>query len=350
MYKISDLEKFDYFREIDLRYALDSLTGVLSRGPILGFAEQLIQKNIPFTMGIIDVDNFKIVNDNYGHDYGDQCLTNIAQNLQNYFKDIGLVGRYGGDEFVFLYFGDEQYDNIHDLLSQMYHDQKVLRKKFSYNGIEHLVTSTVGCASFPKDADNYATLFAKIDKALYRGKTKGRNCYIIYVDEKHKNIDVHKQETSYLPIIFNNINAIFKNNSILSCDNVVKSSLDYIIDVLNFSLAVFIKPDGTMILNSSKKFANIKSENLEFIKNVFDDNEIFFPTNINEIRSKTPEYRKLYDEFHCLTFITSKIESEEKLYGYIALFECNVERIWQENDIAILMYLDKLIQLLYNKN
>lgn len=350
MYTIGDLDKFEYFKDVDLRYALDSLTGVLSRGQILEFTKHLIEKNIPFAMGIIDVDNFKIVNDNYGHDYGDQCLTDIAQNLQTYFKDSGLVGRYGGDEFIFIYLGDTCYENVHQMISNMYHEYKVLRKKFSYNGIEHWITSTTGCASFPKDADNYTSLFSKIDKALYRGKSKGRNCFIVYVEEKHKDIDVHKKETSYLPIIFDSINTIFKNKAMIPCDDVVKSALDYLINILHFSQAVFLKPDGTIITNSSNENNGIKNADLSFVKNLFDTEEIFIPENIEDTRENNPSYKYLFDNFHFLTFIASKIKGSEKLYGYLILFEGNVERIWQENDIAILMYLDKLIQLLYNKN
>ena len=350
MYTIGDLEKFEYFKDIDLRYALDSLTGVLSRGQILGFTKQLIQNKTPFAMGIIDVDNFKIVNDNYGHEYGDQCLADIAQNLQEYFKDTGLVGRYGGDEFIFLYFGDISYDNIHQMISNMYHNARVLRKKFIYNGIEHWITSTTGCASFPKDADNYATLFSKIDKALYRGKSKGRNCFIVYVEEKHKDIDVHKKETSYLPIIYNSINTIFKNKQMLACDEVVQKSLDYLINILHFSQAVFIKENGEVLTNSSSNSNDIKSADFSFVKNLFEDNEIFIPTNIDNVRFEDKNYKYMYDKFHFLTFIASKIKSSERLYGYLILFEGNVERIWQENDVAILMYLDKLIQLLYNNN
>lgn len=350
MYTIGDLEKYDYFKGVDINHALDSLTGILSRGYILEFTKHLIENNVPFSMGIIDVDNFKLVNDNYGHDFGDRCLADFATNLAEYFKDTGLVGRYGGDEFVFLYFGDTSYDHIHDVISDMYTSHTVTRKRFKFNGIEHWITSTTGCASFPKDAKDYNQLFSTIDKALYRGKAKGRNCFIIYVDEKHKNIDVHKKETSYLPIIFNNINNFFKGSSNLSKDEIIQNTLDYLINILHFSQAIFIKNDGDIIANNSSISERIKKTNFDFITKLLEDDDIYIPEDMVSMRAKNKEFQKLFDDFHFITFIALKITNKNQLYGHLILFEDKVERVWQERDVAILMYIDKLVQLLYNKN
>lgn len=347
MYTIEDLNKFDYFQNVDINYALDSLTGVLSRGYILGFTKHLISKNVPFAMGIIDVDNFKLVNDNYGHDFGDKCLADVASNLANYFKDNGVVGRYGGDEFIFLYFGDTSYDNIHKVISDMYTSGKVVRKKFKYQNVENWITSTAGCASFPKDAKNYTDLFANVDKTLYRGKTKGRNCYIVYVEEKHKNIDVHKKEFLSIASVYNSLNRIFEDRSNLQPDEVVKNSLDYLINILNFSQAVFIKNDGTIITNVSSISEAINQSNFDFIKDSLVDEEIFIPSNVASLRVEDINYRNLFEKFNFLTFIAAKMDYKNTLYGYLILFESKIERVWQEKDIATVMYLSKLIELLY---
>ena len=345
MYTVKDLEKFDYFSNIDLNHALDSLTGVLSRGYILGFTKHLIENKVPFAMGIIDIDNFKLVNDNYGHDFGDKCLTDMAENLAAYFKTHnGLVGRYGGDEFVFLYFGDTSYDNVHKIIADMYNEHTVVRKRFKYHNIEHWLTSTIGCASYPKDAKSYTELFADADKTLYRGKSKGRNCFIVYVEEKHKDIDVHKKETSSVHVIFNSLNRIFENVVHLTKDEVVRNALDYLTNILNFSQAIYIKNDGECITNTSINSRNLKVEDFDFIYNKFEDDEIYVPKNITILRQEDKNLKKLYEDFHMLTFIASKVQD----VGHLVLLEGKVERVWQENDFAILMYLDRLIQILYN--
>jgi len=116
MYTYDDLKKYEYFKDIDMNYALDSLTGVLSRANVLGFAKHLVDTKTPFMMGILDIDNFKLVNDNYGHMVGDECLKSVASNLAAYVGGDGVVGRFGGDEFVVIYFKSQSYDDIHDYI------------------------------------------------------------------------------------------------------------------------------------------------------------------------------------------------------------------------------------------
>ncbi len=202
MYKLEDLTRYDYFKDVEIEYALDSLTGVVSRGYILGFAKHLVESKTPFMMAIMDIDNFKLVNDNYGHKFGDECLKSIGENLAKFVGNKGLVGRFGGDEFIILYFGGTNYNNVHSYVAKLYNSGTIVRRRLKFGSVEFYVTSTTGCASFPDDADNYDELFLLVDKALYRGKTKGRNCYIVYVESKHRNIDVNKKEASLLSISY----------------------------------------------------------------------------------------------------------------------------------------------------
>ena len=194
MYTKEDLAKYDYFKDVDINYALDSLTGVLSRPNILGFARHLVENNVEFMMGILDIDNFKLVNDNYGHKVGDGCLQQLGTNLAKFVGEDGLVGRFGGDEFIVIYFKATDYDSVRSYVEKMFNEGGIVRRKFKIDNLSFYVTATIGCASFPKDAKTYDELFLTIDKALYRGKTKGRNCFIIYVESKHKNIQVHMRE------------------------------------------------------------------------------------------------------------------------------------------------------------
>ncbi len=195
MYHVEDLNEYPYFREdlegYPIGAVLDSLTGVVARAFIMQFIQDLIARNIPFTLGLVDMDNFKSYNDNYGHSTGDQVLQRVAQDLIDFIGNNGLVGRFGGDEFLTVYIGQADYDYMHDVYEDMY-DGKLFRRDIMVDHLKLFVTATIGSASYPVDADNFDALFGLIDKTLYRGKFKGRNCFIMYVKEKHQHLEIPK--------------------------------------------------------------------------------------------------------------------------------------------------------------
>ena len=347
MYKLEDLTKYDYFKDVDIAYALDSLTGVVARGYILGFAQNLVEKNVPFMMGIMDVDNFKLVNDNYGHKFGDECLKEIGTNLIKYVGNDGLVGRFGGDEFIILYFGDTSYDNIHEYIANLYNEGNVIRRRMVFDKALYFVTATTGCASFPKDADNYDDLFLTVDKALYRGKSKGRNCFIIYVEAKHKNIDVHKKDEASLPYIFKNIYRLAGVDKGSDVDDAVKNILDYVTNILQISQAVYLKVNGDIITSTTTPYHHVDEDCVKIITELGGDDEVFAPKQMSEVKHRSPKVQKFIEDRKVLTLAISKVKFHDKTIGHIIFFENKIERVWQEKDVALLMYLDRLFYILY---
>ncbi len=183
-----NLKEISFFKNIDTNYVLDSLTQVICRQYILDIANKLIADKVPFTLFIIDLDNFKQVNDSFGHLTGDFILKNVSQNILNLLKKTAYVGRFGGDEFIVLVPNVTGHDEVHQILEKIYDRGKIFRKYYNDGTRDIYVTSTCGSASYPTDATDFEGLFNKADKALYRGKVKGRNCYIIYVESMHGNI------------------------------------------------------------------------------------------------------------------------------------------------------------------
>ena len=213
MYDVNYLSTYPFFRkllETSGAAALhDSLTGLIARPFMLQFIHSLIDSATPFTLVMIDLDNFKDINDNYGHKTGDGVLSHIGESVRTFFGEDGIAGRFGGDEFMAVYFKSNSYDDIHDLFDRIYSAQGVFRKKLAISGTELFVTATVGSACFPDNARDYDTLFSMIDKALYRGKSKGRNCYIIYVESKHAHLEIPSLATRSLYDTFRQMEAAF---------------------------------------------------------------------------------------------------------------------------------------------
>lgn len=347
MYTFDDLKKFEYFKNVDIKYALDSLTGVLSRASVLGFAQYLVDNGVPFTMGILDIDNFKLVNDNYGHRVGDECLKFVANGMAKYVDGDGVVGRFGGDEFVIIYFKSTKYEDVHDYIEKMLNEGGIVRRKISVGDVCFYVTATVGCATFPHDAKTYDELFITADKALYRGKTKGRNCFIIYVESKHKNIDVYRKEQSSLSTIFNRISEI-ANNERKSPKTRIKNILDYITVSLQLTESVFLGVDKSVIISGDEVRCDIDDDCIKIFDSLTANEPVYAPNGLN-ISESNPKMSKFISERKIITFIVSKVVISKKTYGYIILFEDKITRIWQENDIAMLLYMNKIIELLHMK-
>lgn len=171
----------------------DYLTGVLTKAEITNLAINTVdvKKTCNVTIAIIDIDYFKKVNDVYGHMKGDEVLKKVASIIQNEVREDGLVGRFGGDEFLVIFYNAYDMENMRERLRSI---KNSIASSFvkTESGEDISVTLSIGCAAYPKDADNYEDLFFLADFALYRAKEKGRNRYIIYNRDKHGELEVLK--------------------------------------------------------------------------------------------------------------------------------------------------------------
>lgn len=131
----------------------------------------------------LDLDDFKKVNDTLGHDIGDQLLIEAAARLCNVVRSVDTVGRLGGDEFIII-LGElkttqEVQPIVENLLNQF-------RDMFVINSIELLLTTSVGIAIFPNDANNASDLLRDADSAMYNAKECGRNTYSFYTSRMNE--------------------------------------------------------------------------------------------------------------------------------------------------------------------
>ena len=343
MYKVDELRKYEFFKNQDLSHSLDSLTGVLSRQYIEKIAFYLISNNIPFAMAMIDLDNFKQINDTYGHSAGDLVLRIMGDDLINFVSDRGLVGRFGGDEFIIIYLKSNDYDSLHEFYSELY-DGKVLRKSIELANNQIYLTATLGSASFPQNANTYDELFIKMDKAIYRGKIKGRNCFIIYVHEKHKDIIVKSRESDTL------LNKLYKIDQLLSADNehqLLTEIIDYLYRTLHPYNVFFINKDNYIWSGNNTLKYKYDGDLYSNLKNIIKNNKIFSTSSTQEIISNCPTYEKFILEKRIHALVIAKVDK----FGYIVIYENAISRIWQDNDLALLFVASKgIVNKLYKLN
>ena len=125
---------------------IDKLTGIYIRDVIIDYTSYLIRNNTPFLFAILDIDNFKLINDGYGHMVGDVVLKEVAKSLENVVSEYGVVGRYGGDEFIFILPNVVDYQDVWNkaFLTLKSTNDLIIP---DYNEIQ--VTYTMGISRFP---------------------------------------------------------------------------------------------------------------------------------------------------------------------------------------------------------
>ncbi|MBR3306216.1 MAG: GGDEF domain-containing protein [Lachnospiraceae bacterium] len=340
MYTVKELEDYEYFvgqiGEHGIENMLDSLTGVLARKFIEGFVRYLIEKEIPFTFGIVDLDNFKFINDTYGHKAGDKVLQSVAENLERVLYGCGVVGRFGGDEFVFVDLVHLDYYDKKNYISSFYLYGNVLRRNVSLGDFQPFVTGTVGCASFPEDARDYDDLFMLIDKTLYRGKTKGRNCYIIYVEEKHKDIVIKDLAGHGLFATFKDMMKAFDSSSD------VYEKLKAVFGVLQEDMRI----TDLYYVGRSRQVKSVSGDeaiaDIPDIDNIVSD-EVFSSNNIVAFRKVAPKFYSFLEGREIETVLIARMGMGPMTRGFIFCAEPRNRRIWQDDEFAILFSVARML-------
>lgn len=167
---VSDLNNTN--RQLKLLSQLDHLTGLLNRRSIDAILQQELSRSErfahPLSLLLIDIDNFKHINDAYGHVYGDKMIKDVANSIKMHVRDVDHVGRIGGDEFVVMLVETDQNYAI-QVADRMRHE---VCKLFSSKSKDK-VTISIGHAV--SEGESYIALIEKADRALYRAKKAGKN-------------------------------------------------------------------------------------------------------------------------------------------------------------------------------
>ena len=157
--------------QLKIMASTDPLTKLNNRREIQKKLTEVAEGTEDYIIGIGDIDDFKIVNDTYGHDTGDVVLEAVAMVISDSLPSRASVARWGGEEFLFIIPGSDINEG------RKYADnilERIRRKKFSSDGMEFGITMTIGiCLGTP--GDNVDKIITKADERLYKGKHSGKN-------------------------------------------------------------------------------------------------------------------------------------------------------------------------------
>ena len=167
----------------ELQY--DSLTKVYNKKAITEYAINTLKENKRnrTIIVILDVDHFKSVNDTYGHMYGDKILARVGQRLKEVVGEDGVVGRIGGDEFMIVLNGINDDQMLRGVLRAM---RTQIKWEFSEEFTDFMITCSIGASIYPNNGTDFEELFKKADHCLYIAKEKGRDRYVFFRDELHR--------------------------------------------------------------------------------------------------------------------------------------------------------------------
>lgn len=175
----------------------DQLTGLPNRTAILKIAERMIHTTERWNKcGIIfiDIDNFKYINDMFGHDTGDKVLVFAANAIQGILGEGMCLSRFGGDEFLII-LENTSYDAIDSFAQEL---QETLGKNEAIEGKDLFMTISAGIAVYPDHGLHFRELYKNADAAMYKAKSAGKTRYVFYNDSMYQELKKRMSLTSDL--------------------------------------------------------------------------------------------------------------------------------------------------------
>ncbi len=347
--------------------SLDFGTGLLDKKAIIDYAKEICNDSSKvMNLSILDIDNFKYINDNEGHSYGDEVLKEVGDVLRKYIGDSGKAGRIGGDEMMLVIEGPEDNSALRAYLKPIRENiENICRDKDGYPKI----TVSVGSARFPTDVDNYDDLFNLADRMLYRAKTKGKNRYVMYNPDIHGKIvngklaeedktvkDAAKVEKTRL--VLETVEGFFGKNKTAIGEQLAKIIATYELDYVYIfykdvakSYAGFKRLELTEKAekNGVRRIVDVTTD-ISFVQEngfeeLFDSNGAFVidsPDKQLGSFAKASEYFKNTGIQHAFLYKMQDMDNSE---GYVFFFKTHeLSRKFSLPDITDFTYLSKLIE------
>lgn len=315
---------------------------------------------------IVDVDNFKAVNDNLGHLFGDSILVDLSQELQDLFRSSDVVGRIGGDEFLIFLRGMKQKKHIEEKAADIC---RIFELLYADNNQGH-ITGSLGISLFPQDGVTYDELFRKADIALYSSKNEGKNCFTFYSDEEADNslldgslhVNRYKKDTALTAgsnnfdyeIIDFAFDIINKSKDIPSAINLLMAKVGKHFNVSRISVCETVEKPFTMQVTyqwcaknatpTLYKYVEMEQQNWKSYLSAFDSNDIQFFTNNNNL----PDYyssklKQQIEDFKIKSMIEYCNFDNGELKAVVNFQDAYVSRVWTIYEARALKTIGKII-------
>ncbi len=355
-YDIDRQKRFEVLSKTDL------LTNCLNKIT----TETVIQDNLvsaassSHALFLIDVDDFKSVNDELGHYYGDIVLSDIAKNLHANFRGADIIGRIGGDEFL-VFVKDISDERV--IKSKAKSIANAFKNSYSGENKDYKISGSIGVALYPTHADTYEELYKCADKALYSSKMAGKDRYTIYtadiadvgtkkltdVDNANKPVNSYF-DTGITSMVFD---LMYQANDVSKSMNTVlrlfgthmKVSRCYVAQTFdegyNYSITYEWVDD-----QSVAKIDTFQNISVAGIKTFFSDLEkygIMYNKDTDYAGNTLREQGLDYEPAKSYLLVQTKGKGHSRLV--FGLDDNNEHRVWSEKEINTVQYVLKMISI-----
>ncbi|MEG0495369.1 MAG: diguanylate cyclase [Eubacterium sp.] len=340
----------------------DPMTGLYNKVAMATLANKVLEDypNGRHALIVLDIDNFKGINDTLGHAFGDVVLIEVCTKLKHLFRNNDIVGRMGGDEFAVLM---KNVPDTSGVLKKAMELSSVFRQTYVGEKEDYKISCSMGIIMIENNNSKFEVFYRRADAALYQAKQNGKDQFILYNEEdadqypindtrtndeeayNHKtshNIEAHIFELLYTSKDFNvSINmalaaigqqyqvsrvAIFENNEE---NNTTTNIYEWCNDGI------------TSEMGNLQNLAVSSSEG-ESIFDPFDQEGLLYCSNVHEL---APYLRHIFESQGILSTLQITITDDEKTYGFIGFDECKKYRVWTSEEMEKLSYLSKLLSV-----
>ncbi len=355
-FDINEQKSYELLSQIDL------LTNCYNKVTSEGMIEKYITKEIDsqHALFIIDIDDFKSINDNLGHHYGDIVLSDIASKLNSLVRDGDIVGRIGGDEFiVFL----KNTGNKRVIEQRAAAFAKVFKNTYSGEGKDYKISGSIGISLYPRDGRGFEDLYKAADKALYQSKRKGKDCYTFYT---HELVDGTMKNRTLLENASRIANSYFDSDlvsivfDILYENKDVQSAINSVMEIVckrTFADRCYIFEtfdDGKTYDNTfewckdgiNPEIDNLKGLTAEILGDFFESSDSNGVLYCNDLSLLIAEGAfELMDGQGIKSFLHVQLRWKDHIRAFIGLDDCTRTRVWSEKEINSMLYVLKLVSI-----
>lgn len=343
-------KEINYYTEANKDAAMD----VLNKKAITNYVKNQIasKPKFPIHLCILDLDNFKNINDTFGHMFGDEVLVTTANILKEAVGGKGVVGRIGGDEMMIVI---EKVDNHSEL-------RGILRSirsniEWAYKGKKENMdlTCSVGVASYPVHSNNYDDLFKIADKMLYSAKKKGKNRYVIYTPEIHGDVlngevetvtNVVPQQKKDKEKMVMRMLDFFLHKQVMTYENAM-SEIGQTMDLDEIDI---FYGDKCKVSMEWKKMPDDTGKSIDFVdkdnfQNSFNENGVAVIDHVSNCEMVYPSAYRYMKERNITAAIIYRMSNRHH-EGYVAFYKrTTAARKWGNDDKAYLNFLGKVFEL-----